>query len=82
MKSIGKKKIYTFSVVIERDEDGMYIGSVPALRGCYTQGKTLPQLYERLEEVVALCLEVEREYFSSSPQQNELVGVQALQFAV
>jgi len=54
-----KKKIYHFPVVIEQDEMGYYIGKVPALRSCYTQAKTLPELYKRLNEVVGLCVEVE-----------------------
>ncbi len=73
-------KIYHFSVVIERDEDGMYVGTVPALRSCYTQAKTIPVLYERLEEVVALCLEVEKDIFKDHITQNQLVGVQQLDF--
>ena len=56
-----KKKIYHFPVVIEQDEMGYYIGKVPALRSCYTQAKTLPELYKRLNEVVGLCVEVEKE---------------------
>jgi predicted RNase H-like HicB family nuclease len=48
-----------FHVIIEKDENGMFIGSVPALRSCHTQAKTLPELYKRLDEVVALCLNVD-----------------------
>jgi predicted RNase H-like HicB family nuclease len=47
-----------FDVVIERDEEGMYVGSVPQLPGCHTQGKSLDQLMERMPEAVELCLEV------------------------
>ncbi len=31
---------YKFTVVVEQDEGGLYIASVPLLQGCYTQGKT------------------------------------------
>ena len=34
-----------FTAIIERGEDGYYIGSVPELRGCHTQGKTLDELW-------------------------------------
>ena len=30
-----------FNVVIEKDEDGYFIASVPALRGCHTQANPL-----------------------------------------
>ncbi|MCX6641135.1 MAG: type II toxin-antitoxin system HicB family antitoxin [bacterium] len=48
-----------FTVLIEQDEDGYYVATVPALKSCYTQAKTLEELYPRIREVVELCLEVE-----------------------
>ncbi len=48
-----------FYVVIEKDEDGFYVGEVPQLRGCYTQGKSLDELMENIKEVIKLCLEEE-----------------------
>ncbi len=48
-----------FYVMIEKDEDGFYIGEVPQLRGCYSQGKSLDELMENIEEVIRLCLEEE-----------------------
>ena len=48
-----------FDVVIERDEEGLYVGSVPQLPGCHTQGRSLDELMERMREAVELCLEVE-----------------------
>jgi len=44
-----------FSVIIERDEDGYYIASVPELRGCHTQAKSLDKLMERIREAIELC---------------------------
>jgi predicted RNase H-like HicB family nuclease len=44
-----------FTVVIERDEDGLYVASVPVLRGCHTQAKTLDTLMKRVREVIELC---------------------------
>jgi len=59
-----------FSVVIERDEDGYFVASVPALRGCHTQAKSLDVLMKRMREAIGLCLEVEK------PVSNAFVGVQ------
>lgn len=50
------KKKYHFAVLIERDEDGVYVATAPALPGCHTQAKTLPELDERIREAIALCL--------------------------
>lgn len=47
-----------FKAIIEQDEDGFFVASVPALPGCYTQAKTLPELTERIREAISLCLEV------------------------
>jgi predicted RNase H-like HicB family nuclease len=46
-----------FYVVIEQDEDGYYIGEVPQLRACYSQGRTLDELMINIKEVIELCLE-------------------------
>jgi predicted RNase H-like HicB family nuclease len=50
-----------FNVVIERDAEGYYVGSVPALPGCHTQAKSLDQLMKRMKVAIELCLEVEGE---------------------
>ena len=50
-----------FTVVIERDEEGYLVGSVPALQGCHTQAKSMDELTERVKEAIQLCLEVQGE---------------------
>ena len=47
-----------FKVVIERDEDGYFVASVPALPGCVTQAKTSGELTKRVREAIRLCLDV------------------------
>lgn len=44
-------------VVIEQDEDGIFVASVPALPGCHTQAKTLDKLMDRIKEAIELYLE-------------------------
>lgn len=56
IKEKRKGKRVTFNVLIEKDEDGYYIATVPALKSCYTQAKTLEDLYPRIKEVIKLCL--------------------------
>jgi predicted RNase H-like HicB family nuclease len=67
----------TFNVIIEKDEDGYYLATVPALRGCHTQAKSLDKLIERTKEAIELCLEVENEIAN-----NEFIGVQRLAVSV
>ena len=50
-----------YTIFIEKDEDGYFVGSVPALPGCHTQGASIDQLLERMQEAIALWLEVEGE---------------------
>jgi predicted RNase H-like HicB family nuclease len=45
-----------FTVIVERDEDGYYVASVPALAGCHTQARSLDELVERVQEAIAVCL--------------------------
>lgn len=47
-----------YDVIVERDSDGILVGSVPALPGCHTQARTLDELMERMREAIELCLEV------------------------
>jgi predicted RNase H-like HicB family nuclease len=63
-----------FTVVIEQDEDGYYVGTVPELHGCHTQAKTLDTLMKRIREAVALCLESD----DRGDRSLELVGVQQI----
>jgi len=63
-----------FYVVIERDEDGLYVGEVPQLKACYSQGETVDELMVNIREVIEMCLE-ELEEVESMP---EFVGIQRL----
>jgi predicted RNase H-like HicB family nuclease len=51
----------------------MFIGEVPQLRACYSQGSTLDELLENMREAIALCLEDED--LDSLP---EFIGVQKI----
>lgn len=61
-----------FDVVVERDEAGFYVASVPALQGCHTQARSLDELMERIKEAISLCIEVE----GSEAESLDFVGVQ------
>ena len=61
-----------YNVIIERDSEGFYIGSVPSLQGCHTQAKSLDELMVRIREAIELCLEVQGEEM----EPLDFVGVQ------
>ena len=64
-----------YTILIEKDEDGYYVGSIPALPGCHSQARSVDQLMERMEEAIALWLEVEQD---TDPSPLEWVGIQRL----
>jgi predicted RNase H-like HicB family nuclease len=61
-----------FNVIIEKDEEGIYVASVPNLKGCHTQARSLDELMNRIKEAIELCLEVESENITN----YDFVGVQ------
>ncbi|MBD2566965.1 type II toxin-antitoxin system HicB family antitoxin [Anabaena lutea] len=67
-----------FNVIIERDADGYFVASVPSLRGCHTQAKSLDELMERVREAIELCLEVDE----NQTEYLEFVGVQRIAIEV
>lgn len=50
-----------FNVVLDRDEDGMWIVECPAIPGCVSHGQTQDEAMENIEDAIRLCLEVRAE---------------------
>jgi predicted RNase H-like HicB family nuclease len=66
-----------FDVVIERDEEGFYIASVPQIPACHTQARSLDEVMLRIREAIELCLEIE-----DGPKDSlEFVGIQRITVA-
>lgn len=53
-------KVLSFKVIVEQDEDGVFVASAPAIPGCHTQGKTYEEALVNIKEAIALCLEEAR----------------------
>lgn len=70
-----EKQIMDFNVFIEQDEDGIYVAKVPEIIGCYTQGKTLEEVMERIKEAIEVCLEADKE--DANPMR--FIGIQRVQ---
>ena len=66
-----------FNVVVERDREGFYVASIPELKGCHTQAKSLDDLMARIREAAELCLEVQGQEIEGL----EFIGVQRLTLA-
>ena len=70
-----QKKIRNFTVLIEQDEDGIYVAKVPDIPGCYTQGKTVQQAMERVKEAIQVCLEADK----GEHNQMKFIGLQQIE---
>ncbi|HLD57301.1 MAG TPA: type II toxin-antitoxin system HicB family antitoxin [archaeon] len=73
-----EKKVMDFTVLIEQDEDGLYIATASDIQGCSTQGKTIPQVLERIKEAIETCLEAEKEEIYPM----KFIGVQKVEVSV
>jgi predicted RNase H-like HicB family nuclease len=67
-------KVMKYTVLLEKDVDGWVVAKVPAISGCYTQGKDVAQALERIKEAIAVCLETDKKVLS-----NEFIGVQQVE---
>lgn len=62
----------------------MYIATVPALKSCYTQAKSIDEIYIRIKEVIELCLEVEEEhnYLKYNYKYNKLIKADRVEVSI
>ncbi|MFZ2603552.1 MAG: type II toxin-antitoxin system HicB family antitoxin [Candidatus Omnitrophota bacterium] len=70
-----EKEILDFTVLIEQDEDGIYIAKVPEIDGCYTQGKSVEEVLKRIKEAIEVCLEGDKEDITPL----KFIGIQRVQ---
>jgi predicted RNase H-like HicB family nuclease len=64
-----------FTVIIEKDKEGYFVGEVVELPGCHTQAKSLDELMERIKEAIELYLDVQGEAIE---KELEFVGIQEI----
>lgn len=44
-------------IIIEIDEDGLYIVSCPLFKGCHSWGESIDDAMRNITEVIEMCLE-------------------------
>lgn len=69
---------YKFTVLVEQDEDGLYIASVPLLQGCYTQGETYEEALDNVKEAILLHIEARRQSGEPIPVEVAVDEVQVI----
>jgi predicted RNase H-like HicB family nuclease len=70
-------KTYHFPVVVEIDEDGIYIVSCPMFKGCHAAGKSIDEALVDLREVVEMCIEEQ-----SAENINQFIGVREMEITL
>ncbi len=71
----AQRSAHHFPVLIEQDEDNVYIVSCPSFKGCHSYGKTIDEALTNLKEVLEMCLE------EGQPKQlNQFIGFREIEF--
>jgi predicted RNase H-like HicB family nuclease len=65
---------HQFNILVEKDADGYFVASVPAMPGCHTQARSLDELMVRIREAIELYLEEQ----DAAPEPLDFVGVQRI----
>ena len=73
---------YKFTVVVEQDEDGWFIASCPALKGCHSQGKTYKEAMKNIREAIELNVDVRRERNEPIPFEHAVEEVEIVAKAI
>ncbi len=74
MKNI-EKPIYHLPILLEQDEDGIYIVSCPSFKGCHSFGKTIEEAMKNIREVIEMCLQEELPI-----NENKFIGFREIEF--
>ncbi|MBN2229092.1 MAG: type II toxin-antitoxin system HicB family antitoxin [Candidatus Thorarchaeota archaeon] len=64
-------------ILVEVDEDGVYIVSCPVFKGCHSYGETIDEALENLREVIDMCLEGEE-----VASLNQFIGFREIEITI
>ena len=79
-RGVGSRT-HEFQVVVEQDEAGFFVAECPALKACYTQGRTYEEAIKNIRDVIALCLADLKARGAEIPRQAEIIGVKRIEVA-
>ena len=71
----AKKQSYHLPILLEQDEDGVYIISCPSFKACHSYGKTVEEAMNNIREVIEICLEEEQ-----PASENKFIGFLEMEF--
>ena len=72
-------KVLNYRVIIEQDEDGVYVASVPSLQGCYTEGDTFEEAIKNVKDVIKLHIAARKKKGLVPDDSNtQFIGIKTL----
>lgn len=74
-----KDKILHLPILVEQDEDNIFIVSCPVFKGCHSYGATIDEALNNIKEVIDMCIEEEKE---EAPYINRFVGFREMQVSI
>lgn len=74
-----KNKILHLPILVEQDEDNVYIVSCPVFKGCHSYGKTIDEALENIKKVIDMCMEEEKDKVADM---NRFVGFREMQVTI
>lgn len=74
--------IHQFQVIIEQDEDEVFVAEVPGIRACYAQGSTFEEALRNVTDVLEMCVEAMKGRDEEIPVQSEIIGVKRVKVTV
>ncbi len=63
-------------ILVEQDEDDMYIVSCPVFKACHSYGKTIDEALANIMEVIEICIDEEKEKATGI---NRFIGFREIQ---
>lgn len=75
----SKNKILHLPILIEQDEDNVYIVSCPVFKGCHSYGKTVDDALVNIREVIDMCMDEEKEQIHEI---NRFIGFREMEISV
>lgn len=74
-----KNKTIHLPILVEQDEDNVFIVSCPVFKGCHSYGKTIDEALGNIKEVIDMCIEENNE---KSTGVNRFIGFREMQISV
>ncbi len=74
-----KNKILHLPILVEQDEDNIFIVSCPVFKGCHSYGKTIDEALVNIREVIDMCIDEEKE---KAPEINRFIGFREMQVSI